>query len=74
MILHSVNIKYKIVKLKILKILAKSQKIVEQANSILNNTTLTIYCEYTILDGSNINKTEIHFILCKLLIYVQTIM
>ena len=33
-ILHSVNIKYKIVKLNILKMLVKPQKIVEQANSI----------------------------------------
>ena len=34
LILYSVNIKYKIVKLNILKMLVKSQKIVEQANSI----------------------------------------
>ena len=32
--IDSVNIKNKIVKLKILKMLVKSQKIVEQANSI----------------------------------------
>ena len=34
MILDSVNIKYKIVKLNILRMVVKSQKIVEQANSI----------------------------------------
>ncbi len=33
--------------------LVKSQKIVEQASSISNNTTVTTYREYTTLDAPN---------------------
>ena len=50
---HSVNIKYIMVKAFIFKMLVKSQKIVKQANSIWNNTTVTIYCKYTTLEAPN---------------------
>ena len=63
--LYSVNIKYTIVKVSIHKILVKSQKIVEHANSIWNNTTVSIYRRYITSDTPNIIETELYFIVGK---------
>ena len=50
--------------------LVKSQKIVEQDNSDPNNTTITIYHQYTTVDAHNLTAAKLLLISTKIRKYV----